>query len=235
MKRSSAVNFKSTLNKSTLKPFIGVERMMFDFDGTIANTLDSAIAIINELAPEFGYRRASSADVEKYRNLSSRELVRVAEIPLWQIPFLLRRVKKELNYKISTLSPIPGIIEVLQELKTQGVSLGILTSNSQENVYQFLRNNQMETLFDSIYSGTHLFGKDKVLKKILARETLKPQQLMYVGDETRDVDAAKKVGVKATAVSWGFNSATALVARDPDFTIDYPDQLIEVLGMQVAS
>ena len=230
MKRSNSLDFKPTI-----EPLEGVKQMVFDFDGTIADTLDTVVAIINNLAPEFGYRAASPTDVAKYRDLNSKELMEVSQIPLWQIPFLLRRVKKELNQQISVLQPIPGIRDVLEELKAQGLSLGILTSNSQDNVSDFLQKNQMGSLFDFVYSGTHLFGKDKVLRKILQQQALAPEQLMYVGDETRDVDAAKKVGVKAIAVSWGFNSSAALVARNPDVAIDYPRQLMEVVGMQVAS
>lgn len=206
-----------------------IKTIFFDFDGTIADTLTEFVKIVNRLAIEFGYRVASPEDIQQLRQLSSKEILRVAAVPIWQIPFLIRRLKKELNREIEGVTPIPGMKATLQHLKSRGVKLGILTSNSQENVSKFLRERGMEDLFDRIYAGTSLFGKDKILRKILRQENLAPDEFMYVGDETRDVDAARKSGVRAIAVGWGFNTPDALAHRQPDFLLHEPRELIEIL------
>ena len=206
-----------------------VQTIFFDFDGTIADTLNKFVKLFNHLAIEFGYRVASPEDIDKMRNLSSTEILKFSAVPLWQVPFLIRRLKKELNREIQFLTPIPGMKATLQQLKARGIKLGILTSNSQENVAKFLQQNDMEDLFDTVFAGASILGKHKVLRKILRQENLQPQELVYVGDETRDIDAARKSGVRAIAVGWGFNLPQALEARHPDFLVREPRELIQVL------
>lgn len=206
-----------------------VRAIFFDFDGTIADTLDEFVNIVNRLAVEFGYPVATPETVERLRNLSSKEILKVSPVPIWQIPFLIRRLKKELGREIQFLTPICGIKTTLQQLKSRGIQVGILTSNSKENVARFLQENGMENLFDQIYAGSSILGKDKILRKILRQENLQPEELVYVGDETRDVDAARKSGVYAIAVGWGFNSPRALATHHPDFLVREPRELIEVI------
>jgi phosphoglycolate phosphatase len=53
--------------------------------------------------------------------------------------------------------------------------------------------------------------------------------VIYVGDETRDIEAARKIQIQVIAVSWGFNSREVLAEQKPDFLISHPSQLIEVV------
>ena len=87
----------------------------------------------------------------------------------------------------------------------------------------------MQKVFDFIYSGT-TFGKSKVINKLLNQNNINPQQAIYVGDETRDIEAARKSNIRAIAVSWGFNSKELLAAQNPDFLIHQPNELIDVIG-----
>ncbi|PSB03825.1 HAD family hydrolase, partial [Merismopedia glauca] len=56
-----------------------------------------------------------------------------------------------------------------------------------------------------------------------------PAKVIYVGDETRDIEAARKSKIKAIAVCWGFNFREILAKYKPDFLIDRPSQLLEVV------
>ncbi len=209
---------------------MSVKVIIFDFDGTLADTLEVLRNIINRLAGEFGYKPASEADLDRLQNLTSREIIKHSGIAIFKIPSLLRRVKGELNKEIHAVLPIKGIEEVLRELKQKGYRLGILTSNSRENVKIFLENYNLIDLFDYIYSGSTIFGKSKVMRGFLKREKLAPQEVIYVGDEVRDIEAAKKSQIGMIAVSWGFHSKQALAAQQPDCAIDEPRQLIEAIA-----
>ena len=204
--------------------------IMFDFDGTIADTLDAIVSITNRLAVEFGYKQTTQEELAQIQNLNSKEIIKQSGISIFKLPFLLRKVKAELNKEIQRVRPISGIKEALIELKNQGNRLGILTSNSSANVVAFLETNGLEDLFDFIYSGKTLFGKSKVMNNLLKQENIDPKTAIYVGDETRDIEAARKSHIKAIAVSWGFNSAEVLAKQNPDFLIHQPNQLIEVIG-----
>jgi phosphoglycolate phosphatase len=204
--------------------------IIFDFDGTIADSRMALVKIANRLAPEFGYSPVREEDLVKYSNMSSREVIENSLIPAYKIPFFLRRVKKELNKQIAILKPFNGIKKILIKLKNQGYSLGIITSNVQENVVNFLKNNDLDSYFDFIYSGTSLFGKNKIINQVIKQNKLAPEKTVYVGDETRDIEAAKKSQIKIVAVTWGFNSADVLAEYQPDFLIDIPEQLTEILA-----
>ncbi|GAA6620208.1 HAD-IA family hydrolase [Scytonema sp. NUACC26] len=203
--------------------------IIFDFDGTVADTLDALVVIANRLAEEFGYIPITPEELALLRNLSSREVIKYSGISVFRIPFLVKRVKAALKNKIKELKPISGIKEALIELKSEGHRLGIITSNSQENVVAFLKANELDALFEFIYSGVTIFGKTTIINNILKQKQIKLQEAIYVGDETRDIEASKKANIKVIAVTWGFNSQAVLAEQNPDFLINHPSQLLEVV------
>jgi phosphoglycolate phosphatase len=203
--------------------------IIFDFDGTIADSRNTLVEIANRLAVEFGYEPVEPEELFRLSNLSSRAIIKQSPLPPYKIPFLLRRVKKELNKEIASLKPFSGIEESLVQLKEYGYKLGIITSNLEDNVMAFLKNNNLSSLFEFVYSGTALFGKDKIINQLIRRNNLPVKQIIYVGDETRDIEAAKKSKVKVIAVAWGFNSASVLAKYKPDFLVTHPQELIQVI------
>lgn len=204
--------------------------IIFDFDGTIADTVDALVGIANRLALQFDYVQITPQELALLRNLTSREIIKYSGISVFKIPFLVKRVKSELKNKIHEFKPIPGIQEALIELKAHGYKLGIITSNSKDNVSEFLKSNDLATLFDFIYSGVTIFGKTTIINNVLRQNQLKPQEVIYVGDETRDIEASKKANIQVIAVTWGFNSPEVLARQKPDFLIHKPVELLEVLN-----
>lgn len=204
--------------------------IIFDFDGTLADTLDALLVVTNRLALEFGYPLTTPDQLSQLRHLSSKEIILQSGVPLFKIPFFLKKVREYLQAHILNLNTIPGIQEALIQLRNDGNCLGILTSNSEENVTLFLQKHGIQDLFSFIYSEPSLFGKDKSLRKVMKKHHLFAEEVIYVGDETRDIEASKKIHIKVIAVSWGFNSGEVLVKYNPDFLIHQPGELIEVLG-----
>jgi HAD superfamily hydrolase (TIGR01509 family) len=206
-----------------------VNVIIFDFDGTIADSFEIVLQITNRLAPEFGYPPAQPNDVALLRNLSSREIVKQSKVSPFKIPFLVRRLRSELHREIPHLQPIPGIKTALLGLKQQGYRLGIVTSNSRENVGDFLTAQQLDDLFDFVSSGLTLFGKGRIIQRILKQHGFAPQDVIYVGDETRDIEAARKIGIKVISVAWGYNTSQALAAENPDVLIYQPEELLQAV------
>jgi len=203
--------------------------IIFDFDGTIADTVDALVSIANGLAQKFGYIPITQEELTLLRNLNSREIIKYSGISILKIPFLVKKVKSELKSKIKELKPISGIKEALVVLNNKGYRLGIITSNSQDNVTDFLRVNDLDNLFDFVYSGVTIFGKTTIINNVLKQKQIKPQEVIYVGDETRDIEASKKANIKVIAVTWGFNSQEVLAKQNPDFLIHEPYELLEVI------
>ncbi|BAU08070.1 carotenoid oxygenase [Fischerella thermalis CCMEE 5273] len=204
--------------------------VIFDFDGTIADTVDALVSIANRLAKEFGYVQITPEELALLRNLTSREIINYSGISVFKIPFLVKKIKGELKSKIPELKPIPGMKEALINLKNAGHRLGIITSNSKDNVTEFLRINELDNLFEFIYSGITIFGKTTIINNLLKQKQLKPEEVIYVGDETRDIEASKKANIKVVAVSWGFNSPEVLAKQNPNYLIHHPSELLDVVN-----
>jgi phosphoglycolate phosphatase len=203
--------------------------IIFDFDGTLADTIDILLSITNRLSAEFGFKSATKEELAQLSNLTSWQILQYSGISLFKFPLLIRKLKAELRSEIPKIKLFSQIKEVLWELKNQGFQLGIITSNSQENVLEALEINGLQNTFTFIYSGS-TFGKHKVINRWLRKENINPEEVVYVGDEIRDIDAARKTGIKVIAVSWGFNSQEALAAHNPDFLIERPQELLEIMS-----
>ena len=203
--------------------------IIFDFDGTLADTIDILLSITNRLSAEFGFKSATKEELAQLSNLTAWQILKYSGISIFKFPLLIRRLKAELRSEIPHIQLFSGIKEVLLELKNLGFQLGIITSNSRENVLESLEINGLQDTFAFIDSGS-TFGKHKVINRWLRKEHINREQVVYVGDEVRDIDAAKKTGIKIIAVSWGFNSQQTLAAQNPDFLIERPQELIEIMS-----
>lgn len=202
--------------------------IIFDFDGTIANTVAHFRVIYTELAREFNLRDISDVEWEEMRGKKARDLLNKAGISFFKLPFILSRAKELLAKRINLLKPYDGMPEVLKSLKDDGYKMGILTSNNEENVRIFLKNNNLD-VFDFVYSESNLFGKDKALNKVIKKEKLEPEKAVYVGDEDRDAEAAKKAGIKIVSVTWGVGNEKLLSKEKPDFIARTPEDLFLIL------
>jgi HAD superfamily hydrolase (TIGR01549 family) len=138
---------------------------------------------------------------------------------------LTLRIRKEMSIHLPEMMPFPGIEAALKEIKNNGCRLGILTSNSVENVRKFLDINNMGAFFDFVSSGRSFLGKEKVIRKVISREQLNPGRVIYVGDETRDIEASRAAGIPVIAVSWGLNRRELLASLLPDHIVDRPEEL----------
>jgi phosphoglycolate phosphatase-like HAD superfamily hydrolase len=206
-----------------------VKVILFDFDGTIVDSISAGIAITNRLAAEFGFPPFDEATLEELKQLGSREALRRSQIPFWRLPFLIRRFTQELNREIPHLQLFPGMKETLLDLKQHGYLLGIVSTNSVKNIHEFLRIQSLTSTFDVISANYALFGKSRLIRRIIRQHDLQMAQIYYVGDETRDIEAARKSGVSAIAATWGLNSAEILSANHPDWLIDHPKELLRLL------
>lgn len=203
--------------------------LLFDFDGTIADSFEHFVTIVNTLAEKHNFRKTSSEDLEALRSEGAKNVIKALQIPLYKIPFIAINMKQLQQEQIATIKPFTDLPEVLHQLKKNGYLLGILTSNGKENVELFLKNNNLD-IFDYLSSDTSIFGKAKAIRNFLKQHNLQKEHVLYVGDEIRDIDACKKVAIEIIAVTWGFNSKKGLQANNPDHLIDSPSELLKVLN-----
>lgn len=204
-----------------------IKHIIFDFDGTIVDSLDLSFYIYNELAEKFKYKPVTYADLNVLKHAPLKERFKAVGIPLYKIPIMTFDVYNMYNNKVSTLKAFDGINDVIKKLKKAGLSLSVLSSNSVKNISDFFDRNSIEG-FDNIISSKNIFGKHKTLKKFMKHNNLSRDEIIYVGDELRDVEACKKMAIKVIAVLWGFDPKNLLETGEPDFFANDPDDIFEV-------
>lgn len=202
--------------------------LIFDFDGTLVNSFKSIVKQFNHLAIEFDFRTVDENNIHTLRDLSSLEIINYLQIPLHKIPNIIYQMRKNLHSEISNLIPIEHLPPVLKNLYDAGFSLGILTSNSQENVKCWLEQHNMTELFKFIHVESNFFTKKNILKKILKIYQIDKAQTFYIGDETRDIEAAKQSDIFSIAVTWGFNSEKALLRSQPHHIARKPEDILTI-------
>lgn len=202
--------------------------VIFDFDGTLANTLDLVARIYNENAHHYGALPIDMKDISDYRKLGYKKAMKKLKIRWTVLPRLVLFVSREMKKHMEEVEPYAGVVDVLNDIQKQGISIGVLTSNDGALVHEYLEKNNFP-IFDFIVSEKTMFGKEKALKKIMKRHNLQRDRVVYVGDEPRDITACNKAGIKVIGVTWGVGGREGLKATPPDWLVDTPDQLKQTI------
>jgi phosphoglycolate phosphatase len=121
-----------------------------------------------------------------------------------------------------------GVKDLLLELAAKDYQTSILSSNSKENILAFLQNYSIDSI-SSVFCSSNIFGKDKLINKFLKEHKLDASQVIYIGDEQRDLVACKKSGVKMIWVSWGYDSIEVMEKEKPDYKVFSPGEILEVI------
>jgi phosphoglycolate phosphatase len=202
--------------------------ILWDFDGTLANTLGLALEAYNELATEYGFRQVD--DPEEVRNQNMRQFLKSHKVPAWRVPSLFARFLKSMKSAIGTVQLFPGITDAVRELKQAGFRHGIVSSNSTSNIQECLKHNCADGLFDDVCGTSQLFGKERRIRTALKQFDVTTEQCLYIGDEVRDIEAAQAGRVAVGCVGWGLNSPEMLSGHSPVFVADEPGHLSQLIN-----
>lgn len=203
--------------------------VIFDFDGTIADSFDMVIAIAYRLTKKADLSNIEYVKQMKDENVGLREAINRLKIPRWKQIYLLHRGRIIMSKQIHQIPVFQDIESSLKNLKDNNYQLYIISSNSTKNVERFLLEKGLLPYFAKIYGSAGLFSKAKVIKKLLENEALPSDSAVYVGDEVRDILAAKEVNMPCIAVSWGYNSFDLLVQYSPMVIAKSPKQLEKII------
>ena len=118
--------------------------------------------------------------------------------------------------QIHMITPFPGVADLLDQLAQAGSTLAIVTSNSCANVRRVL-GRKSARLLAACEGGVSVFGKRTKLRKVLRASGIHPAQAIFIGDEIRDIEAARHAGIASGAVAWGFTDQDVLKAHSADF------------------
>lgn len=186
--------------------------IIFDFDGTLADTFPCFVNAFDESADKYGFDRLDRARQHQLRGLDARQIMSHHRVPLWKLPAISRHMRALILRDIGQVALFPEVGATLQALATSGVHLAIVSSNAHANVLQVL-GAQNAALFSQIECGASLFGKLPKVRKVLAAHA--GSAALLVGDEIRDAKVAADAGIAFGAVAWGFNHLDALLLHQP--------------------
>lgn len=203
------------------------KNIIFDFDGTLADTVPVIFTIVGELAKEIGYdRRITEEDIQWVSEHKLVEIPKKFGIPLVKIPYLFFEGRKKLKEQMFSVPACKGAVEMLHTLKEKGYTLGILSSNSKDIIQEFLLKYNLVGLFTFVHSELNLFGKDKALLSLLKEHDMRKEETIYVGDELRDIESCRKIELDVISVGWGFNSPDTLKKENSNYLALKPQDIL---------
>ena len=188
--------------------------VIFDFDGTLADTFPFALDIVDQVVEKFGLKKFDRSEIEMLRGLDARRVLKHFEVPVWKMPAITSHVMGLLGQQIHLLTLFDGIAPLLKELTDQGIKIAVVTSNTYENVCKIL-GPENAALIEYYECGVRIFGKQAKLKKVLKQSGIAAKDAICIGDEIRDIQAAEKVHIPFGAVAWGYTNIEALMAFNP--------------------
>ncbi len=199
--------------------------IIFDFDGTIADSLPVIYKTGGEIIKDYTDDNISPKEVEKLKESGIRKAIKKLNIPFYKFPIMLLKIQVGIYNHIDEVEPFPGIEKTIQDLK-KDYRLAIFTNNRKKTVNKFLKQNDLD-FFEFVKDNPLLRSKDKKLSK------MSKNALAYVGDQAGDMKAAKETGVLAVGVDWGLDSKGRLERNGADFIAENPEDLNEILKQLV--
>jgi phosphoglycolate phosphatase len=199
--------------------------ILFDFDGTIAETVTAGVAIFNNLARQYGFGQITPKNATTLRDQGARAAMKALDIPLLRVPLIIQSLRRGIQSALPTLAVVDGMANVIRTAEKRGYRIGIVSTNSEENIRAFLKHNAIEGI-SYFQTGVGLFGKARAIKNVMEREKLSRENVTYIGDEIRDVEAGQKNNIRSIAVTWGVNSKEGLLQAKPDAVVDTAKALL---------
>jgi phosphoglycolate phosphatase len=207
---------------------------IFDLDGTLADSLPWFRRHVNDVADKFGFRRIAEADVDLLRREGPREVLARLQVPLWKVPRIARHMRLLKTAHLAEIPLFPGADAMLRTLKDSGVRLALVSSDSETNARAQL-GEANAALFSDFACGASLFGKAAKFRRVVKRAGVGPLSAVAIGDEVRDIEAARAAGVACGAVAWGYAAPETLRALKPELLFERMEDIAPgLIGPRVA-
>jgi phosphoglycolate phosphatase len=202
--------------------------IIFDFDGTLADSFGWAAEVVNQFADQYGFRRIDPSEHDTLRVLDAKTLIQQLGVPMWKVPIMAAHVRKLMGQQIDLIPLFAGIDRQLQCLAASGATLAVVSSNAEQNIRRVL-GPENAALINDYECGAAVFGKASKLKTVLRKSGVAPAEAILIGDEIRDAEAARQVHMAYGAVAWGYTHYDALLSHAPDVCFAGVEELSDKL------
>jgi phosphoglycolate phosphatase len=189
---------------------------IFDFDGTLADSAAWVRSTINHVAQRYGFRQITDAELDELRGRRSIDIIRYLGVPTWKMPFIARYMRQLVARDAHLIGLFDGVGTLLAWLVERDVAIAIVTSNSEANVRRILGEDNSRRV-NHYACGASLLGKTSKFHAVVERQGARRDRTIAIGDEARDIEAARKAGLAVGAVSWGYATIDLLRTQQPDY------------------
>ncbi|AWV16059.1 HAD family hydrolase [Methylobacterium sp. XJLW] len=203
--------------------------VVLDFDGTLADSFPWFCSVLNGVADRYRFRRVEAHEVEGLRLLGARAIVARLGIPRWKLPLIARHMHRLAARDAGQIALFPGVPAMLAAVAEAGVPLAILSSNRADTVRRVLGPDNADRI-GTYACGASVFGKARRLRTLLARTGVAPDRALCIGDEIRDLEAARALGCPFGAVAWGYTDSRALAALGPEHLFSKPAEIARLVA-----
>lgn len=203
--------------------------VLFDFDGTLADSFPFFVRVFNRLAVKHGFEAVDPEVLPTLRDHGAREVMRRVGMPAWKLPWVAKDFTALMKEPAGRVPLFDGVGEVLARLDDASVPLAIVTSNTEENVRRILGDENAGRI-RRFECGASIFGKAARLRKVLRATGIAASEAIYVGDHATDLQAAREAGVSLGAVTWGYGTVASLRAESPDLEFASVSELADLAG-----
>jgi phosphoglycolate phosphatase len=201
--------------------------VLFDFDGTLADSLDWFLGIFDQVADRYGFRHLAPGDRERLRGLETSAILRDLGVPTWKLPLIARDLRALAARDIARIRLFPGAAAMLDALTAGGIQIAVVSSNAEENVRRVL--GPAAAHVRRFACGASLFGKAAKVRAVLRATRAHPGSALLIGDEARDIDAANQTGIGSAAVAWGYADPQFLRSLSPTFFFEQMEEIAPAL------
>lgn len=203
--------------------------VLFDFDGTLADSFPWFTTVVNDVADKCRFRRIAPDEFDTLRGKSAREMIAHLGVSRWKLPFIANDMRKRKARELHGIPLFADASDVLRRLQEAGVNLAIVSSNSEKNIRAML-GPETAARIAHFQCGASMFGKAKMFKAVLRAAGCDARDAIAIGDELRDLDAARAAGIAFGAVTWGYTHDAALRAAHPDHAFETFDEIFATVA-----
>lgn len=196
--------------------------IIFDFDGVLADSLQSCLAACNAAAQAQGAEWEFCEDA--FASLDPLTFEALAERHDLDPERFAKCVAETVSSSPKHAIVFPGIDQALSEL-AKSHRLAVVSASHASVIRSVLSASGADRHMTQIIGGDTQGTKAEKIARLVAGLTSEPH--VMVGDAVSDLVAARDAGVRAIAVTWGWQSASRLAAQDPDAIVETPQDLVQ--------
>jgi len=210
--------------------------VIFDFDGTVADTGEGIIKSLQYSFEQMGREIPDMSDLKRfigppvYYSYTHFYGVSEAEVETY-IKKYRERYKEKGIYECRVYD---GMKELLTELKSRGVKVGIASSKPEHLIYSVADYLGITDVFDAIVgvksdNSRHSTKKEIILEAAQKLGATEKEKVLMVGDRCFDIDGAADAGVKSCGALWGYGNKKEFIEHKADMIAEKPLDVLNLI------